>query len=134
MILEQNKQGKRTPTLLEALQYPFRTKGWFQHILPLALVQLIPLVGQMILFGYGLAVVRGIYAGEGNLPAVRWQVALREGALFFGLGLLYLAPLLGLIPNIMLLEIGLRLSASTRQPAAWARWPSRRCGSAWFRS
>ena len=108
MILEQNKQRKQTPTVWRALAAPFQRKGWLQRILPLALLQLIPLVGQMILFGYGLAVVRGIYAGDVALPRLHWHTALREGALFFGLGLLYLAPLLGLIPNIVLLEVGLR--------------------------
>jgi hypothetical protein len=49
--------------LYQALQYPFRGKGSFRHILILALVQLVPIVGHLILLGYGFDIVRALYAG-----------------------------------------------------------------------
>ncbi len=107
----QEKTTVRTKTsgsLAEALRYPFQGQGWFQRIGRLALVQLIPVVGQLILSGYGLEVVRAIYAGEVDLPPLRWRVALRGGALMFGLSLIFFTPVLMLVPNYVMLEAGLR--------------------------
>ena len=63
--------------LSQALQYPFQGKGWFRRILILALVQLIPIVGQLILLGYGLDIVRAVYAGQVDLPPLRWRASTR---------------------------------------------------------
>ncbi|MCG8350001.1 MAG: DUF4013 domain-containing protein [Chloroflexales bacterium] len=94
--------------LSDALQYPFRGKDWFHRMLTLALLQLIPIVGQVILFGYGIAIVRAVYAGETKLPLLQWRQALCDGGLFVVAGLLYLTPILGLIPNVVMFEIAVR--------------------------
>ena len=80
--------------LYQALQYPFRGQGWFRRILILALVQLLPIVGQLILLGYGLDIVRTVYAGQTSLPPVRWRQALGDGLRFALAGLGYLLPIL----------------------------------------
>ena len=46
--------------LTQALRYPWQGKGWFYRMLPLALLQLIPILGQIILAGYGQAIARAI--------------------------------------------------------------------------
>lgn len=98
---------QRTPAammLWQAFRYPFQGKAWFRRMLILALVQLIPIVGQSILLGYGMEVVRSIYAGKTDLPPIRWRQALTDGLRLFIAGLLYVVPLLAIIP--MVLTIG----------------------------
>lgn len=80
--------------LYQALKYPFRGKGSFHQILILALVQLIPIVGQLILFGYGFDIVRAVYAGQTSLPPMRWLPALGNGFRFILAGFFYLLPIL----------------------------------------
>jgi hypothetical protein len=77
-------------------------------MLTLALLQLIPIVGQVILFGYGIAIVWAVYAGETNLPLLQWRQALRDGGFFVVAGLLYLTSILGLIPSVVMFEIAVR--------------------------
>jgi hypothetical protein len=84
----------------EALKYPFQGKNWFRRILALALLQFVPIVGQLILFGYGIEVVRAIYSGEKNLPPIEWKRALGDGLRFLVAGLIYLTPLIGVVPTI----------------------------------
>ena len=40
--------------LTQALRYPWQSQGWLYRMLPLALLQLIPIVGQIILAGQHL--------------------------------------------------------------------------------
>jgi hypothetical protein len=84
----------------QALRYPFQGKDWFRRIFILALVQCIPIVGQLILIGYGLDVVRSVYAGQTDLPPVRWWAALADGARFLIAGIIYVLPLLMAVPVI----------------------------------
>ncbi len=79
--------------LYKALQYPFQGKGWFRCILILALVQLLPIVGQLILLGYGMDIARALYAGQTSLPPIRWLSALGNGFRFFLAGFVYLLPI-----------------------------------------
>ncbi len=92
--------------LYQALQYPFRGKGSFRSILILALVQLLPIVGQLILLGYGLDVVRAVYAGQTSLPPIRWLPVLGSGLRFLLAGLLYLLPILMTIAVVGASNIG----------------------------
>ncbi len=78
----------------QALQYPFRGKESFRSILILVLVQLLPIIGQLILLGYGLDVVRAVYAGQINLPPIRWLSALGNGFRILLAGIFYLIPIL----------------------------------------
>ncbi|MCA0455375.1 MAG: DUF4013 domain-containing protein [Chloroflexi bacterium] len=89
-------------SFIQALRYPLGQTGWFKRILPLALLQFIPVVGQMILIGYGMEVARTVYTGQNDLPRLRPIKAFRDGGLFVLTGLLYLVPLLALIPTILI--------------------------------
>ncbi len=80
--------------LSQALQYPFRGKGSFRFLLILTMMQLLPLVGQLILLGYGLDVVRAISAGHTDLPPLRWLPALGDGLRILIAGFVYLLPIL----------------------------------------
>jgi hypothetical protein len=80
--------------LYQALQYPFRGKGSFRLVLILALVQLVPIVGQLILLGYGFDIVRAVYAGQTSLPPIRWLPALGNGFRILVAGFFYLLPIL----------------------------------------
>lgn len=97
-------------------------EGWFRQLLPLMLVQLVPLVGQVLLLGYGLSLSRALQAEQTTLPPLRWWQMLRQGSLLAITGLVYLAPIMALIPNIVLLEVGLRflgLEPAAGSAAAW---------------
>jgi hypothetical protein len=93
-------------TLSQAMRYPFQGRGWFQRVLTLAIVQLIPVIGQIILVGYGMEVVRAIHAKERDLPRIMWQKCLRDGLRFVVAGVLYLAPMLGVVPMILSISRG----------------------------
>lgn len=80
--------------LFQALHYPFQGKDWFRRLVTLTLLQLLPLVGQLILLGYGLDIVRAVYAGHSSLPPLRWLPALGDGFRFLLAGFCYLLPIL----------------------------------------
>lgn len=84
-----------------ALRYPFQGSGWFNRILILALIQLIPIVGQLILLGYGLEIVRYIYSGQNDLPPIHWLRMLGDGAKVAIAGLLYMFPMLLAVPMML---------------------------------
>lgn len=50
----------------------------------LALVQVIPVVGQLMLIGYGLEIVRSIYAGRVDLPTIHGGRRCTMEDLFWG--------------------------------------------------
>lgn len=100
----QKQHVTTTTSLSQAFRYAFQGRGWRRRMLTLALVQLIPIVGQSILLGYGMEVVRSVYAGQTGLPPIRWRQALSDGLRLFIAGLLYVVPLLAIIP--MVLTIG----------------------------
>ena len=87
--------------LSKALQYPFQGKGWLNRILILALVQLVPVVGQLILVGYGLDAKRSIYAGQTDLPPIRWRQTVGDGLRLLAAGLLFFLPILAVAPMIL---------------------------------
>jgi hypothetical protein len=80
--------------LYQALQYPFRGKESFRPLLILALVQLLPIAGQLILLGYGFDIVRAVSAGHVDLPPLRWLPALGNGLRILIAGCVYLLPIL----------------------------------------
>ena len=94
--------------LCQALRYPFRGMGWFRPILILILIQLIPIVGQLILLGYGFDIVRAVYADQYELPALRWLSALKNGLRFLLAGLAYLLPILITVGTIVVMMLGTR--------------------------
>ena len=86
---------------IQALKYPIQGRGWFGPLLTLTLVQLIPFVGQLILIGYGLEVVRAIHAGQIDLPRLDWPRALVDGLRLVLVGFLYLIPIAAVVPMIL---------------------------------
>ena len=80
--------------LSQALGYPLQGKGSLRRILILTLVQLLPIVGQLILLGYGFDIVRAVNAGQTSLPPLRWWSALGNGLRFLLAGCGYLLPIL----------------------------------------
>ena len=80
--------------LTQALRYPFQGYGWFRRILLLTFLQLLPIVGQLILLGYGFDIARAVYAKQTDLPPIRWLPALGNGLRFLLAGLVYLIPIL----------------------------------------
>lgn len=90
-----------TMTLIQALRYPFGGRGWLRRLLMLALVQLIPVFGQLILIGYGLTVARAVHMSQTGLPPIHWFKALTDGAKLVIVGLLYGAPALAILPLIL---------------------------------
>ncbi|MGF1603180.1 MAG: DUF4013 domain-containing protein [Thermosynechococcaceae cyanobacterium] len=75
-----------------ALRYPWQGEGWFWRMLPLALLQLAPLVGQVILVGYGQAVVRATYRQQRDLPRLHLRRSLVDGLRLTSVGVVYCLP------------------------------------------
>ena len=109
-------QDERIMSLAAALRYPFRGRGWHRRILILALAQFIPVVGQLVLLGYGQEIVRSVYAGETALPAIHWMRALRDGGLFCLAGLLYLTPIVPLLSKLFVADVVLGFLGITLPP------------------
>ncbi|GCE15373.1 DUF4013 domain-containing protein [Tengunoibacter tsumagoiensis] len=99
--------------LTRALRYPFQGRGWTRRLLALTLLQLLPVIGQLMLLGYGLEIVRAVYAGEANLPPIRWLQALGNGLRMILAGLLYCLPILITGAIIGMSTIGLRVNTSS---------------------
>ncbi|MEM1251627.1 MAG: DUF4013 domain-containing protein [Cyanobacteria bacterium P01_H01_bin.21] len=76
--------------LIRALRYPWQGR----RLLPLALWQLIPIVGQIILVGYGQAIVRTIYRQQSGLPKFKLRQSLIDGLRLVAVGLIYCFPII----------------------------------------
>jgi hypothetical protein len=106
-------------SLSQALRYPFQGERWFPRILALALLQLVPVAGQLILIGYGMAVARAVHAEQANLPALRWQTALLDGLRYLIAALLYVVPLLADLPTIFAIGTVASTSATGDKRSTW---------------
>lgn len=93
-LTSQATQTTRAEGLAPALRYPFQGRGWFARLLPLTVVQLLPIVGQLMLIGYGVQVVRALVAGQADLPRVQWLRALGDGLRVAVAGFVYMIPIL----------------------------------------
>ena len=78
--------------LMRALRYPWRGKGWLGRMLPLALLQFIPFVGQILLVGYGQAVVRATYRQQRGLPRLQLRRSFVDGLRLVFVGIVYCFP------------------------------------------
>ncbi|MGD1950813.1 MAG: DUF4013 domain-containing protein [Leptolyngbyaceae cyanobacterium] len=76
--------------LMRALRYPWQGR----RMLPLALWQLIPIVGQIILVGYGQAIVRAIYLQQSGLPRFKLRQSLIDGLRLVAVGFIYCFPVI----------------------------------------
>ena len=57
--------------ILDALKYPFIDRQWFSKLLTATLLAFIPVVGWLILWGYGIRIIRNISRQRNHLPS--WQ-------------------------------------------------------------
>ncbi|MEO1593548.1 MAG: DUF4013 domain-containing protein [Cyanobacteria bacterium J06632_22] len=80
--------------LTQALRYPWQGKGWFYRLLPLALLQLVPVIGQIILMGYGQAIARAVYRQQRDLPRLHLRRALIDGLRLAAIGIVYCLPII----------------------------------------
>lgn len=80
--------------LTQALRYPWQGKGWFYRMLPLALLQLIPILGQIILAGYGQAIARAICQQQRDLPRLHLHRSLVDGLQLVAVGIVYCLPVI----------------------------------------
>ncbi|MCU0500061.1 MAG: DUF4013 domain-containing protein [Anaerolineae bacterium] len=87
------------------LRYALQGEGWFGRILMLTLLQLLPVIGQLLLIGYGMAIARSFKAGESGLPHLHWQQAAVDGLRFLLAGVMYTLPIWLMIPSM--LSVGL---------------------------
>jgi hypothetical protein len=90
-------------TLSQALRYPFGGERWLSRIVALAVAQLVPVLGQLVLIGYGMTVARSVRSGQTRLPEMRWLAALADGAQFLVTALVYVVPLAAALPTILAL-------------------------------
>lgn len=81
-------------TLMQALRYPWQGEGRWGQMLSLALLQFIPVVGQLILVGYGQAVARATHKRRRSLPTLHLGRALVDGLRWVAVGLIYCFPVL----------------------------------------
>jgi succinate dehydrogenase/fumarate reductase cytochrome b subunit len=87
--------------LPHALRYSLQGEGWLQRLLLLAVLQLLPVIGQVILIGYGMQVARSVSAGQHDLPPLQPLGAAGDGLRLLIAGLLFVAPILALVPMIL---------------------------------
>lgn len=80
-------------SLSHSIGYPFRGEGALTRLALLGLVQLVPLVGQWILIGYGVDTARHA-ANHLPPPPIHWGHSLRQGARIFGIGLVMALPVI----------------------------------------
>ncbi|MEM9002366.1 MAG: DUF4013 domain-containing protein [Cyanobacteria bacterium P01_F01_bin.86] len=80
--------------LTQALRYPWQGKDWLYRMLPLALLQLIPILGQIVLAGYGQAIVRAIYQQQRDLPRLYLRRSLVDGLQLVAVGIIYCLPVI----------------------------------------
>ena len=72
----------------DAIGWPTRDPGWITKVILMGLISLIPIVGQMVLFGWMLGALDNLRAGRQELPPVGFSY-LGRGATLFVVMLLY---------------------------------------------
>lgn len=77
-------------TLSQALRYPWQ--GGLARLLPLVFLQLIPVIGQIILVGYGQAIAHTIYNQQDDLPQLQLGQAFLDGLRLVAVGTVYCLP------------------------------------------
>lgn len=90
--------------LMRALRFPWRDAGWFGRLLPLALLQLIPIIGQLILLGYGQAVARATLGQQTGLPKLQLSRSLLDGLRLAAVGFIYFLPVFLMVVLVLSLN------------------------------
>lgn len=79
----------------QALTFQFKDPRWIQKFLLAALLSLIPIFGQAVVFGWSLAIGQRVMRGDANLlPEMDLTNDLLRGLKAWGIGLVYLLPAL----------------------------------------
>jgi hypothetical protein len=90
----------------DALRFPLADEHWFRKILFPALLLFVPVIGWLILAGWGLEISRRVIRADPEaLPPLRFRQNLRDGAGVWCIGLA------GSLPVLFWLAIGSILSA-----------------------
>ncbi len=77
-----------------SFSYVFKDEEWFKKIIIPALVSLIPIIGQLILMGWGLSVTKNVIDGrsERALPKLEFGADLGRGFMVFLIQFIYAIP------------------------------------------
>jgi len=101
-----------TILLPHALRYLLQGAVWGRLLLVLTLLQLLPIVGQILLIGYGMEVSRSVATGHRDLPPLRPLSAVGDGLRLLLTGLVYAAPIALVIPTLLSIGFTRRGEAS----------------------
>ncbi len=78
-----------------AFSYVFEDKNWLSKILIAGLISLIPIVGQIYLFGWMIEIIRRVKAGRSDiLPTTHFSYFLTLGLKMFVVSLIYSIPVI----------------------------------------
>jgi len=88
--------------------FPFKDPDWFKKIGIIALVSLIPIVGQMVAFGWGLEIARRVINHDPDpLPSLDFGDQLKKGFQAWVISFVYALPMIVLmLPLQLALPIG----------------------------
>ncbi|WP_299030036.1 DUF4013 domain-containing protein [uncultured Thermanaerothrix sp.] len=96
-----------------AFGFVFQDKDWLRKVLIVALVSLIPIIGQLVVLGWGLNVTRRVMARDPQpLPDLDFGNDLARGFQAFVIGLVYALPIIlisgifGLLGSLLGIDSG----------------------------
>lgn len=79
----------------KAFTYPFEDQNWAQKILIPALIGIIPIIGQIFLIGWMIAIIRRVISHDPNpLPELDFGKMLGDGFKGFVVGFVYALPII----------------------------------------
>ncbi len=96
-----------------AFSYVFKDKDWFRKIGIISLVALIPIVGQIVVYGWMLNITKRVMDRDPNpLPDMDFGADLSRGFMGFVISFVYSLPMLSVYGMIMLLSVASSYSGS----------------------
>jgi hypothetical protein len=104
----------------KAFSFVFEDEEWFVKILLGAVIVLIPILGQFALFGYGIAIIRNVKAGDPR-PLPAWSNLgdfFIDGLKFWVATLIYAIPFIIFLCPLMLVWVLPALGAENEDLAA----------------
>jgi hypothetical protein len=103
-----------------AFGFVFEDEEWIKKVLLGALILLIPIVGQLVVFGYGIAVIRNVKAGNPR-PLPSWNEFaehLSDGFKYWVATMIYAIPILLLLCPLALISLLPALSGGNEDALA----------------
>jgi hypothetical protein len=103
----------------KALGFMFEDEDWIVKILLGAVIVLIPFFGQLVLIGYGIAIIRNVRAGEPR-PLPAWDNLggyFMDGLMFWVVEMVYAIPVFILICPIVIVGLLPALSGDSEELA-----------------